>query len=749
MFRSPLRVLRQLFLPLILLVACYLFFFLRSRFFSISNEAEQYDEGWMSLPVLKERDVQGGGTDDEVEWMSTPMEDSFWGQSGREGCAERWIARGEVCVELEREDGWKGEARLDILWTWINGSSPPLLSLRKSLISSLESSPAYLQTSPRFFNPLSFGSEHLFREHGELKYSLRSVIPSFARYKGWGKLMVVSADVRRTVKVEGRNESAKGDMEKEERWGQVPVWFQDGKGLEVIHHSDLFSPSLKDVVPSFNSMAIESQFPLLLNILSNGEGSAKTVVYMNDDLFFLSPLPPSFFFSPVSGPVFRVQPDLLVDGKHPSTATRWDREGEWVGLRFANYILNERFGTRKRPYLQHTAKVLSLPILQEIRNIWGEELDTTGRSRFRGVEDEVSLTFLVVHYTIEKHRESLLYAWFSKVDSNRDGVLDVEEKKTIASLLLRSGTLKEDNEDVVRVRVLLSRLFALSFRKVFHPSNRIPSAGSSEHEEENLFNSVDGYPFFQPFPHLQTSKEVSDILRRNKLSQMFSRFPLPQELVGDDEAVCEISFQECFGKEEERTEDVFKRIAFERNEQCGDCVVVALLRNGEEKGLNNFLPLHYPEDEDYESIDSSALRIGMTKSFSKSSFPFPPTSSPASARTLFLRLLARYSYSLFDTPLLFHLIRSPVDLEREFYRLLPNAGLFRSNPTGIRRAPKVLPLPERPYKLLTLNDDLKYGRITTMMEMEELLGKFFEVLWGESKMEAKPLWEKDNTETPL
>ncbi|KAH8927931.1 hypothetical protein BT69DRAFT_1330038, partial [Atractiella rhizophila] len=395
--------------------------------------------------------------------------------------------------------------------------------------------------------------------------------------------------------------------------------------------------------------------------------------------------------------------------------TRRDKEGEWVGLKYANYILNDRFGTRKRPYLHHNAKVLSLPILQEIRNIWEDELLATGRSRFRGVDNEVTITFLAAHYTIEKHRESLLYAWFSKADVNRDGLLNAEEKREIRSLLLASGSFKEEEGDILQV---------------FHPSNRVPSISSLEHEEDSLFTSVEGYPFFQPFLHLQAPK---DVRRRNALSKIVSRFPFP-ELVGEDEVVCEVNLRDCFGEDDEQAEDVFKRVVFERNKQCGDCILVALLRGGERKGLDSFLPLPSMEPRGRERIDSSTLQIGMTKSFSESSFPFPPTSSSESTRKFFLHLLARYSYSLFNSPLLFHIIRSPVDLERELARLLPD-----NSPDSN--------LPPLPYKMLTLNDDLKNGQNATFIKVEELMAEFFEGMWGEEKIVAKPPWEKEQAVT--
>ena len=81
----------------------------------------------------------------------------------------------------------------------------------------------------------------------------------------------------------------------------------------------------------------------------------------------------SDFSSPLFGTVFRMQPDLLV-GSSPKGESRKDPEGEWPSLEFSNWLLDQRFGARKRPYLQHFTKAFSSPLLGEVAAIWGEEL---------------------------------------------------------------------------------------------------------------------------------------------------------------------------------------------------------------------------------------------------------------------------------------------------------------------------------------------------------------------------------------
>lgn len=57
-----------------------------------------------------------------------------------------------------------------------------------------------------------------------------------------------------------------------------------------------------------------------------------------------------------------------------STAGALDKEGEWPSLHYANQLLDERFGARRRPYVQHFVKAYEKEILAELAQIWPEEL---------------------------------------------------------------------------------------------------------------------------------------------------------------------------------------------------------------------------------------------------------------------------------------------------------------------------------------------------------------------------------------
>jgi len=54
------------------------------------------------------------------------------GEMWSDSCLEAWIARGELCGSLELE----GHEKVDLLWTWTNGSDPLLRSWRVELTVS-------------------------------------------------------------------------------------------------------------------------------------------------------------------------------------------------------------------------------------------------------------------------------------------------------------------------------------------------------------------------------------------------------------------------------------------------------------------------------------------------------------------------------------------------------------------------------------------------------------------------------------
>ena len=74
----------------------------------------------------------------------------------------------------------------------------------------------------------------------------------------------------------------------------------------------------------------------------------------------------------------------------------------------------DRFGARHRPYITHEAKAASVPLLHEMSVMWATQFARTATHPFRETaagESDPSMLFQLVHFTIERWREALLWAW--------------------------------------------------------------------------------------------------------------------------------------------------------------------------------------------------------------------------------------------------------------------------------------------------------------------------------------------------
>ncbi|KAJ6516459.1 hypothetical protein C8R45DRAFT_960203 [Mycena sanguinolenta] len=446
----------------------------------------------------------------------------------RLACVDQWVSRGEPCEFTER-------SQVDVVWTWVNGSEPVLDATRNRLVAAQTTTTAHI--------PVRGSRTTHFREHGEMVNSMRSVwksIPSSLVRK----YILLTADVS-------------ADDTEELRLGSVPLWLnitQQNDQLQVIHHSDIFrilesSLPVADsqglawrdrFVPSFNSLAIESQLP-------NIENPAPTMFYLNDDCFLLKPMSAGDFETPIYGPVFRIQFDLNVKSRSPEAPVRGDKEGEWPGLAFTNWLLDQRFGLRNRRYLSHVAKTLSAPLMREAAAVWAADIANTAEARFRGQRLQVNLVFLTTWYTIEKHRESLLYSFIMlRADADADGVLSTTERSTLIDGL-------ESGKIPVALRDSSAHSVELNLRRTGFEAPK---------QSEYTWFSSDGYPLI-------------DTVRTNAKDNSAQH--------------CTIRAEECFPSGLSSSLDVFKRVAFEQPE-CGDCLIVHLISRSGKAGLDAFLP---------------------------------------------------------------------------------------------------------------------------------------------------------------
>ncbi|PWN47162.1 hypothetical protein IE53DRAFT_335873 [Violaceomyces palustris] len=381
-------------------------------------------------------------------------------------------------------------------------------------------------------------------------------------------------------------------------------------------------------LPTFNSMAVEA-------MLGDEPGLSEHFIYSNDDFFFLSDLSTSDFYSPLYGPVLRMDANLLVTGDpQPSQGG----EGEWPALFRSAHLLDQRFGRRKRPYVAHVQRSLSKPLLLEMRMVWAKEFHLSGLERFRGRGPSLATQFLAYHFVIERHREALLWSFFLlKLDGDADGLVQEAEylnaliemglgkdPEAVRTILASAGSRARGrgrSTSILSVPVRMAERESLGPKVV---SENLARSGWVEPKAtEYRFTSQDGYPLAKLTPFAQNRLDPSrsrwgvgvdsDSTLGGSSSISFVEEPWPN-FVKDrqnlhrfqDETArpaCYLDLGECFVRRFEfeegmtpawKWEEVFKHFAFERKE-CGDCLIHHLVRRSGRRGLEAFLPPPEPE----------------------------------------------------------------------------------------------------------------------------------------------------------
>ncbi|KAF8705155.1 N-acetylglucosamine-1-phosphate transferase alpha and beta subunits, partial [Rhizoctonia solani] len=443
---------------------------------------------------------------------------------------------------------------LDVVWTWANGSDP--LHFRARRIAEM-SEPRFVQEeTPRGRNKQKEGAEDkLFREHDELRHSIRSVLDNFHRWSTRFQVLAADFPFPSCNLTHSRNTLL----------GQIPQWLnnhnsKDGSiTLDVVHHSQFMSDYRQ---PTFSS--IESQ---LTNL-----NLSEAFIYMNDDIFFMAPMTPWDFYTYAYGPVLRMQSDLMVP---PTTRETKKAYGEWQTLQYSNMLLGDRFGQRYRPYTTHEAKTLVKSMVDEVSITWHSQLHYTGQQRFRMNPEakDAYLPFLTTHWIVERHREALLWAWVvARIGGDDDEWGPVQSAQAWKEL---GGAADSDLVDVRRqVRTTLQEDRVM---------NVLDSTGDTAiGRTQYAFVSRDGYPYaslgrfgWKNWPLFQPSKSSDK-------PGMYS----------DPGARCTIKRTECLGASSPRirgASGIFARLAFEVP-HCGDCVITALVAASGDLGFSAFLP---------------------------------------------------------------------------------------------------------------------------------------------------------------
>ncbi|KAJ7467339.1 hypothetical protein B0H11DRAFT_2197312 [Mycena galericulata] len=492
-------------------------------------------------------------------------------------CMDRWVSTGQwqdPCAGSMVRD-----AIVDLVYIWVNGSDPLHQETRTTLSKGMDYTTADVR----------------FREHDELRYSLRA---AHATTSSWPdtRWHVVTADVPHP---DVHNSSSAHQR----RLGLVPQW------LDIDSDSQIFrltsSPGttvtpadasewLDKTVPSLNSHAIESQLPQL---------------------------DPEIVSDNMEVPIFRMHARLLVGGDASGDA---DGGGEWWSLGWSSHILTSRitgqhFGFRKRPYVQHNVRALSLPLMHEASLAFGSFFAATPLSQFRGShnapnEIEVNTIYMATHFVIERHREALLWSWIVGKWGGNLGMLDGDQKKCMWREL---GGRERDTLKLPRAKRTSMGDLDLNMRRAGaqSPTPSIPDTGKTRYS----WVSMDGYS--ASFTGLATSTTIKR--------------------------------SDCIGEKPELAWDMFRRVA-KTDTQCGDDIIAALM-HASTSGLSVFLPPPSELPRPPSQADPITLPLVM---------PVNPPPLPQNPRAFAVRLLMRYAYSIGNSPIRFIELKSATQAKK-------------------------------------------------------------------------------------
>lgn len=225
---------------------------------------------------------------------------------------------------------------IDLVYTWVDGSDPAWQERKNAVLRELDLG----GTSRDAYDAARY------RNHDELKYSLRSV----AMYADFVRHVYIVTD------------------------DQTPEWLNlANPRVTVVPHKEIFQGAGR--LPTFNSHAIEAR-------LHHIDGLAEHYLYLNDDFLFCRRVLPSLFF--LSNGMSRFFPSTALIGLAGSAAT--DRSVDDAALN-SQALLRSHFGRLTHQKLKHAPYPQRRSVLFEAEEVFAEEFARTAASQVRRYSD--------------------------------------------------------------------------------------------------------------------------------------------------------------------------------------------------------------------------------------------------------------------------------------------------------------------------------------------------------------------------
>ena len=252
---------------------------------------------------------------------------------------------------------------------------------------------------------------------------------------------------------------------------------------------------------------------------------------------------------------------------NPPTDLDARRFGEKPFLIYTSWLLNRRFGERKRKGQIHFGHSLSRSVTREAIKSFPRPALQSACQRFRGETGfQLYSWYATFHYTIERHREALLWSYIMiRSDPDRNGNLGWEERQKVMEDLEEGMT--REGESGFRKRMF------------YHMNDALEEAGLQPPQVnvDVQWTSMDGPATIQNIECFEFN--VNECLAPG--------FSTPYS----DENHTNYVFS---------TASIFDRVA-RQHPKCGDCLVKLLL-NRVEKGLSPLLPHPETQMEDRKTM---------------------------------------------------------------------------------------------------------------------------------------------------
>lgn len=231
---------------------------------------------------------------------------------------------------------------------------------------------------------------------------------------------------------------------------QRPTWLKDDAAtqdvVQLLAQDDFFGAIERDCLSTFNSLTIENQ-------IFNTPSDTDRLFALSDDMFLGKPHAASDIYSPLFGTVMGFKSNSYNSLSPPSERDAL-RFGEKPYLIYTSWMLNRRFGSRKRKGQVHFGHSLSRSVAREAISTFPRPALKSACQKFRGETGfQLYSWYAAFHYTIERHREALLWSYLMiRSDPDSSGNLDWEERQIIMKDL-EEGMMNEGHvipdEDVL------------------------------------------------------------------------------------------------------------------------------------------------------------------------------------------------------------------------------------------------------------------------------------------------------------